>query len=99
MFDFKDDGFFHFAFVASVIISVIISIAISMTVIKGNFWYTKSGALEQLKNENPGIEKIVKSKRNIWRRSVFVIKEGEQIKTFLLDTNILWNYKFEEKKD
>lgn len=99
MFDFEDDGFFRFAFVVSLIISVLIVTTISLTVVKGNFWYTKNSALEQLKNENPQIEKIVKSERRIWRKSVITVEENGKIKTFLLDTNVLWNYRFKEKTD
>lgn len=95
----QEKRFFDFFFAASFIVIAVVMTIFWLTIVMGNFWYTKPGALEQLKNENPGIERIVRSERRIWRKSVFTVKENGQTRTFLLDTNILWNYKFKEKTD
>ncbi|MFT7644794.1 MAG: hypothetical protein ACI9BF_000452 [Candidatus Paceibacteria bacterium] len=69
------------------------------TLFKGNFWYTEDGVLQVLKLGNPKVEKVLRSKRNVWDYSEIVVKEEGVRKTYFLDTGFLWNYDFPTSKD
>jgi len=70
------------------------------TVVKGNFYYTESGVLNQLQQENPeaGITGIYQADtdRNVWADSVIVvIANGNNIK-YCLDSDLFFDYQFRE---
>jgi hypothetical protein len=69
------------------------------TLFKGNFWYTEDGVLQVLKLGNPKVEKVLRSKRNVWDYLEIVVQEEGVRKTYFLDTGFLWNYYFPTSQD
>ena len=67
-----------------------------VTIAKGNFWYTDAGAFRQLQAEHPQVTELVKTERSVFDYSRITVREGDAQKTYLLNTNILFNYSFSE---
>jgi prepilin-type N-terminal cleavage/methylation domain-containing protein len=63
---------------------------------KGNYWYSEDSALRELKADHPKVTEIIKSKRNVFRKSIITVKEYGVNHDYCLDTNVLWNYEFSE---
>lgn len=63
----------------------------------GNFWCTESGVERQLKAEHPEIAEIVTINRGIWGSSRVLVKTKDGVsQTYCLDSNILFNYEFDD---
>lgn len=62
------------------------------TIGMGNFWYTQEGVLKELKIDHPHISKIFKTTRNVFDKSVIVVEENGKKITYLLDSDIFFNY-------
>lgn len=63
----------------------------------GNFWCTESGVERQLKAEHPEINEVVTINRGVWgySRVLAKTKDGAS-QTYCLDSNILFNYEFDD---
>lgn len=78
------------------IIGVVFIAGIYRTLLKGNFWYTDEGVLKALQFERPNVTKILKTERNAWDYSRIIVQEEDFQKIYYLDTNILFNYEFQD---
>jgi len=68
-------------------------------VIKGNQWFTEVGVLRELLVGHPEVKEILDTKRNVYGYSVIRVKNSDNsISTYLLDTDILFNYEFRLQK-
>ncbi|MDP3769339.1 MAG: hypothetical protein Q8R40_00150 [bacterium] len=65
-------------------------------VMMGNVWYTQEGVLQKIRLQHPETTEIVDTQRNIFAYSVITVKEGETVKKYYLDTDILFNYELHE---
>lgn len=82
------------------IIGLVFGAGVYGTIIKGNFWYTEAGVLRELQLNHPRVEKILKSTRNNWDYSEFLVhKEDDTRATYYLDTDVFWNYEFHNSQD
>jgi competence protein ComGC len=91
-----------FALIELLIVLLILILAfgfIILSLAKANIYYTEADVLKKLQVENPSIEKIVDSTRNCVAYSEILVvdKQGNKT-TYLLDTNILFNYKLKPKQ-
>ena len=69
------------------------------TTLKGNYWYSDEGVLEAIQLNNPNIDSILKSTRNITDYSVILTKDTDNSKhVFYLETDIFTNYRLYEKQ-
>jgi len=86
-----------------ILIELLITIALIVIVviwglsIGGNQWFTEETVLRKLRAEHPNVTEIVDTQRNIWNYSEIKVKENGKLKTYLLDSNILFNYEIHEK--
>ena len=60
----------------------------------GNFWYAESDAFRELKADHPKVTELLKTKRNIYAKSVFTVMENGTRHDYCLNTNVLHNYEF-----
>jgi len=60
----------------------------------GNQWYFEDSILRELQYEHPKVLKIIHAERNIFSYSVIVVDEDGQRRTYLLDSNVLFRYRF-----
>ena len=67
-------------------------------IIMGNQWYTEDSVLKELKVEHPNVEHVISTERNLYAKSKILVQEGGERATYLLDSDVLWNYKFEKSK-
>jgi len=81
-----------------IVVAIIVVFAILFIngILKGNQWYTEDGVLKSIQFEHPEVTEILKTERNIFDKSVIYVKEGGINRVYLLDSNILFNYKIEE---
>jgi len=63
---------------------------------RGNFWYSDDGVLRELKVDHPKVTEVLKTKRNVFAKSVITVKENGVNHDYCLDTNVLWNYEFSD---
>lgn len=62
------------------------------TICMGNFWFTEDGVLREIKINHPVVTEVLKSTKNIFSKSVIVVKEGGEIKNYCLDSDVFFNY-------
>ncbi len=63
-----------------------------------NFYFVEDVVLREIKAINPKVEKILITQRGVFSRSRIVVEESNGVQTtYLLDSNILFNYSFERK--
>ena len=61
----------------------------------GNFWFTDAGVLGALQVDYPASAKILKVERNVVGYSVITAESKDGTRSVhLLDSNILYNYRF-----
>jgi prepilin-type N-terminal cleavage/methylation domain-containing protein len=84
--------------ILAIVIGILFWFVIIGVAVKGNMYFTEEGVLRELKVEHPGIEKVVKTERNIMDFSKLMVLEKGENKTYCLDSDILFNYKFSECK-
>jgi hypothetical protein len=68
--------------------------AIVVTVCTGNMWFFEKGVLKELQVDHPRVTEIITTRREVFKRSVIIVEENEQRRTYYLDTSILFNYEF-----
>jgi prepilin-type N-terminal cleavage/methylation domain-containing protein len=80
-----------------VIIGVLVIGVLGIGVIgRGNFWYSDDGVLREIKADHPGVIEVLKTKRNVFAKSVITVKENGVNHDYCLDTDVFWNYEFSE---
>lgn len=64
-------------------------------ILKGNYWFTEESVLKELRIDYPNVSSILKTERNVYSYSKILVenKDGSRA-IFLLDSNVLFNYKF-----
>jgi len=62
----------------------------------GNYWYSNDSVLQELKVDYPETTEVLKTKRNVFAKSVITVRENGVNRDFCLDTNVLQNYKFSD---
>ncbi len=80
--------------VVAIIGILVVGVGLIGVGVKGNFWWTQSGVVTQLQEEQQGVEKMIvsKSERNIWRDSrITVVRNGQPV-TYCLDSDIFFDY-------
>lgn len=82
--------------VAIMIIAVVIGFIVFGVIGSGNYWYTESGVLRELRFGHPNVAEILKTTRNVFADSVITVKEDDAIHSYCLDSNILFNYTFSD---
>jgi len=61
----------------------------------GNEWYGEESAMRQLTAEQPTVDKLIKTERNVFAYSVFyVVNKDGKSEQWCLDSNVLFNYEF-----
>lgn len=76
--------------VGCILSTIVLYLGFYCTLAKGNFWVSKSSALDAVKFVDPTVTQVDKLDRNIWWSSrVYVTDAAGQHKVFLLDANIL----------
>lgn len=84
-----------FAAIIAVLAIVVCYYLLFIPILCGNFYFTEDGVLRELKVDHPQATEILKVKRNVLNNSIITVKESGERKSYGLDTNILFNYKFE----
>jgi hypothetical protein len=81
-------------------VMAIIALILLISFARGNFWFTPSGVLAKVQLQDPNVEKIVDTERNLYHCSKFIVrnKEGKD-STYYLDTNILFSYRVFKKNN
>lgn len=98
----KKNGFTLVELLVVVIIIAVIIGGIGFGVIGvgicGNMYYSKEGVLDAIRVEDPQVEKILSSKRHVFASSEILVekKDGTRV-SYLLDSNLLFNYELEKK--
>lgn len=82
--------------IAIVAILMVCVIEIGVIMGPGNFWYSNDSVLRELRANHPKVTEVLKTKRNVFAKSVITVKEDGIDHDYCLDTNILWNYEFSE---
>ncbi|MEK7584869.1 MAG: prepilin-type N-terminal cleavage/methylation domain-containing protein [Patescibacteria group bacterium] len=80
-------------FVATGVIVGVVSACCALCA--GNFWYSEQGVLRALQSDHPNITKVELIERHVYDYSIVVAKQGDQEMMFFLDSNMLFNYKFQ----
>ena len=63
------------------------------TVVKGNFWFTEDGVAREIQFGRQGtVVQVVKTERRVFDLSRVVVTENGVMKTYCLDTDVLFNY-------
>jgi prepilin-type N-terminal cleavage/methylation domain-containing protein len=62
----------------------------------GNFWYSEDSILRELRADHQNITELLKTKRNIFAKSVIVVKENGVNHDYCLDSDVFWDYEFSE---
>jgi prepilin-type N-terminal cleavage/methylation domain-containing protein len=85
--------------VIAILVMLVVLVVLPLIIVRANFYYSEPEVLRKIQVENPSIEKIVDSTRNCIAYSEIVVADKEGNKTtYLLDTNVLLNYKLKIKK-
>ena len=83
-----------------VMVLVVISIfSMGIMIIKGNFWYTEAGVLNDIRIDHPEASQVLRSHNNIVNYSTFEIENNDGTRAiYELDTNVLFNYSLQKTK-
>lgn len=94
----RNDGFtlIELLIIIAIIGTLVIGLLGVGVVCRGNFWYSEDEVLRELKADHSGITEVLKTKRNVFAKSVITVKENGVNHDYCLDTNVLWNYEFSE---
>lgn len=99
----KNNGFTLLELLIPLLIMAIIVVGVYVfllkTVCQGNFWYAESSVLRELRVDHPNVTEVLKTRRNVFSKSVITVREGDENHDYCLDTSILWNYEFSECQD
>lgn len=79
------------------VLSIILEILIVCFVIvpMANCWFNSAGVLKEIRVLEPSASEIVSYQRNVFRKSVITVKLNDStFRKYLLDSDILFNYKF-----
>ena len=94
----KKNGFTLVELLVVVIAIAGIGFGVIGTGICGNMYYSEEGVLDAIRVEDPQAEKILSSKRHVFASSeILVEKKGGTRVSYLLDSNLLFNYDLEKK--
>ena len=90
-----------FTLIELLIVIVIVGVLVvwmlgAKVICQGNFWYSDDGVLRELKADHPKVTELLKTKRNVFAKSIITVKEGGVNHDYCLDTDVLWNYEFSE---
>jgi len=84
--------------IAIVFIMMLVAIPVIFGVIRGNFWYTEAGVLQDLRVDHPDVTSVVKTERHVFSDSVITVETAKGRQVYYLDTNIMTNHKFSTSK-
>jgi hypothetical protein len=92
----RNTGYTLIELITVVMIAVIGIIAVVWfgAIGSGNYWYTESGVLRELRIDHPNVTEIVKTTRNVFADSVITVNEDGAVHNYCLNSNILFNYEF-----
>ena|SRR3989338_6067207 len=76
------------------IINLLIIVPTALLLLKGNFYYTSDGVLRELQVDRPNVARVLKTERNVISFSKIYVEESGTTKIYLLDTNVMFNYRF-----
>ncbi len=95
----KPKHFFELLVVMFIIFFFVIGLGLIGALVMGNEWYTNDGIITKLKLTDPTAEQVVDSTRNIYRKSILVIKHQDgTLRKYTLDSDILFNYELTPAK-
>jgi len=79
-------------------IVVVLFVGVYSSLLAGNFWFTEEGVLKEIRLSEPKAQRVLTSQRGVWGDSEILVElEGGGRKTFLLESNALFNYEIEPK--
>lgn len=68
-----------------------------VSILKGNFWCTQEGVQSSLIIDHPEVSKVLRINRNWINYAEVLVENTDSTRsTYLLNTNVLFNYSFEK---